>query len=152
MKEISTEIIIEGSSAAVWEVLTDFGRYPTWNPFIREIKGDPIVGSRLELKIMTPRKKIRKYNPVVTVVSPNRELRWYGRALLPGILDGERIFKISDSENQTTRFEHKEIFGGLGALIGGKFLVNDILESENNMNRALKHEVESKSKTMADLK
>ena len=75
MKEISTEITIEGSSAAVWDVLTDFGSYPTWNPFIREIKGDPIVGSKLELKIMTPRKKIRKYNPVVTVVTPNRELR-----------------------------------------------------------------------------
>ena len=71
---------------------------------------------------------------------------------MPGILDGERIFKISNDASQSVRFEHKEIFGGLGALIGGKFLVKDIFESENNMNKALKWEVESKNKTMTELK
>ena len=50
MKEISTEIIIQGSSADVWNVLTDFRSYPRWNPFIKEIRGDLIVGSKLELK------------------------------------------------------------------------------------------------------
>lgn len=152
MKEISTEIIIQGSSADVWNVLTDFRSYPRWNPFIKEIRGDLIVGSKLELKIVTPKKKIRTYNPVVTVVTPDSELRWYGRAFMPGILDGERIFKISNDAGQSVRFEHKEIFGGLGALIGGKFLVKDIFESENNMNKALKLEVESKNKTMTELK
>ena len=152
MKEISTEIIIQGSSADVWNVLTDFRSYPRWNPFIKEIRGNLIVGSKLELKIVTPKKKIRTYNPVVTVVTPDSELRWYGRAFMPGILDGERIFKISNDASQSVRFEHKEIFGGLGALIGGKFLVKDIFESENNMNKALKLEVESKNKTMTELK
>lgn len=152
MKEISTEITIQATKADVWTVLTDFRSYPRWNPFIQEIKGDLKVGSKLELKIVTPQKKIRKYNPVVTVVSPNNELRWQGKAFMPGILDGERIFRISNEAETLVRFEHKEIFGGLGALIGGKFLVKDIFESESNMNRALKLEVESKNKTMADLR
>jgi|1185.fasta_scaffold51317_2 hypothetical protein len=152
MKEISTEILIQGSSADVWNVLTDFRSYPRWNPFIKEIRGDLIVGSKLELKIVTPKKKIRTYNPVVTVVTPNSELRWYGRAFMPGILDGERIFKISHNGSQSIRFEHKEIFSGLGALIGSRFLVKDVFESENNMNTALKLEVESKNKTMTELR
>jgi hypothetical protein len=152
MKEISTEILIQGSGADVWNVLTDFRSYPRWNPFIKEIRGDLIVGSKLELKIVTPKKKIRTYNPVVTVVTPNSELRWYGRAFMPGILDGERIFKISHNGSQSVRFEHKEIFSGLGALIGSRFLEKDVFESENNMNTALKLEVESKNKTMTELR
>jgi hypothetical protein len=152
MKEISTEIVIQGSSVDVWNVLTDFRSYPRWNPFIKEIRGDLIVGSKLELKIVTPKKKIRTYNPVVTVVTPNSELRWYGRAFMPGILDGERIFRINHNGSQSVRFEHKEIFSGLGALIGSRFLVKDVFESENNMNTALKLEVESKNKTMTELR
>ena len=152
MKEISTEITILASRADVWSVLTDFRSYPRWNPFIKEIKGDLKVGSKLELKIVTPQNKIRRYNPVVTLITPNSELRWAGRAFMPGILDGERIFRITTVANDSVRFEHKEIFGGLGALIGGKFLVKDILESENSMNRALKLEVESKNRTMEELR
>jgi hypothetical protein len=152
MKEISTEITIQATKADVWNVLTDFRSYPRWNPFIQEIKGDLKVGSKLELKIVTPKKRIRKYTPVVTLVSPNSELRWHGKAFMPGLLDGERIFRLSNEGETLVRFEHKEIFGGIGALIGSKFLVKDIFESENNMNQALKLEVESKNKTMADLR
>lgn len=147
MKEISTEINIQGSIEDVWNVLTDFPSYPKWNPFIRHITGHPIVGSRLELEIMTPKKKIRKYSPIVTSVIPNSELRWHGKSFIPGILDGEHIFKINENSARSIRFEHKEIFSGVGALIGGKFLVRDILESENKMNQALKREVEYKTKT-----
>ncbi|HEY7570248.1 MAG TPA: SRPBCC domain-containing protein [Nitrososphaeraceae archaeon] len=152
MKEISTEITIQATKADVWNVLTDFRSYPRWNPFIQEIKGDLKVGSKLELKIVTPKKRIRKYTPVVTLVSPNSELRWHGKAFMPGLLDGERIFRLSNEGETLVRFEHKEIFGGIGALIGSKFLAKDIFESENNMNQALKLEVESKNKTMADLR
>jgi hypothetical protein len=152
MKEISTEITIQATKADVWNVLTDFRSYPRWNPFIQEIKGDLKVGSKLELKILTPKRRIRKYNPVVTLVLPNSELRWHGKAFIPGILDGERIFRLSNEAETLVRFEHKEIFGGIGALVGSKFLVKDIFESENKMNQALKMEVESKNKTMSDLR
>ena len=34
MKEIITETIVDTKPEKVWEVLTDFENYPTWNPFI----------------------------------------------------------------------------------------------------------------------
>ena len=44
MKEIKTEIIIDSKPEKVWEVLTDFENYPTWNPFIQNISGEQKVG------------------------------------------------------------------------------------------------------------
>ncbi len=39
MKKIETEIIIDAPVTTVWQVLTDFERHPTWNPFIKAIAG-----------------------------------------------------------------------------------------------------------------
>ena len=45
MKEIKTEII-DTKPEKVWEVLTDFENYPTWNPFIQNI----LENKKLELR------------------------------------------------------------------------------------------------------
>ena len=40
-KEIVREIEINAPPSRVWQVLTDFEKYPTWNPFIKKITGIP---------------------------------------------------------------------------------------------------------------
>lgn len=50
MKELRTEIEINASPNQVWEVLSDFGSYPTWNPFITEVCGVPKEGERLVIR------------------------------------------------------------------------------------------------------
>jgi len=47
MKEVFSEIEIQATADRVWQVLTDFARYPEWNPFIRRISGEPKEGTRL---------------------------------------------------------------------------------------------------------
>ena len=57
MKEIRTEIQINASASAVWNVLTDFRAYPDWNPFMVYLKGKPAVGERIEVKMVPPGSK-----------------------------------------------------------------------------------------------
>jgi len=40
MKELRSEIEIETSAERVWQLLTDFARFPQWNPFISRASGD----------------------------------------------------------------------------------------------------------------
>jgi hypothetical protein len=43
--ELHTEIEIAATRERVWSILTDFGAYPRWNPFIRSIDGAPEKGA-----------------------------------------------------------------------------------------------------------
>lgn len=139
MKEIRTEIEIAASTQRVWEVLADFARYPEWNPFIREAKGESKEGSRLEIHITTPSGAKRTYEPRVTKVEQGRELRWLGK--VPGFLSGEHIFTLEERAGRTLLI-HREVFGGLLTSFFGKSLDEDVKAGFEEMNRALKKRAE----------
>ncbi|HET7149609.1 MAG TPA: SRPBCC domain-containing protein [Candidatus Nitrosopolaris sp.] len=141
MKEIKTEIEINASAERVWQVLTDFDHFPDWNPFIREIIGSIKEGSKLEIHISTSNGKNRTYRPTLTKIEPNHELRWYGKGLLPGLLNGERIFTIETLEQSRVRFIHREIFSGIGTFLAVR-MDKDIRHTFEEMNYALKKKVE----------
>ena len=83
MEELHSEIEIKASAERVWELLTDFASYPEWNPFIRQISGEPITGERLEVRIEPPGGRGMTFRPTVLNVEDNRELRWLGHLLVP---------------------------------------------------------------------
>lgn len=49
MKTVTATIDIDAPPRAVWDVLTDLGRYPVWNPLFRSAAGDTTV-ARLTLR------------------------------------------------------------------------------------------------------
>lgn len=107
-----------------------------------KVVGDAKLGSKITVKIQTARGKQRTYNPIITKFEINRELRWKGKSFLPGIFDGERIFIIEKSNNKVL-FLHKEIFRGLGVKLVGDKLDEDLRESFDKMNNALKIRAEN---------
>lgn len=143
MKEITTRIEIKSKPEKVWKVLTNFQLYKYWNPFIIRISGSPVKGEKIEIELRTAAKKTRIYSPVITEVKPPTELRWYGKAILPLILDGEHIFTIQENNQHDTIFTQKEIFKGLGSYFGSTRMFNDIRDSFQMMNSSLKLRVES---------
>jgi hypothetical protein len=143
LKEITTRIEIKSKPEKVWKVLTNFQLYKYWNPFIIRISGSPVKGEKIEIELRTAAKKTRIYSPVIIEVKPPTELRWYGKAILPLILDGEHIFTIQENNQHDTIFTQKEIFKGLGSYFGSTRMFNDIRDSFQMMNSSLKLRVES---------
>ena len=94
MRLIDTRIEIAAPAARVWGVLTDFPRFPEWNPFITRIEGTPEPGAPLRVQIKPPGESAMTFTPTVLVARPEKELRWRGRLLLPGIFDGEHAFEL----------------------------------------------------------
>jgi hypothetical protein len=91
-RRIETRIEILAPPARVWSVLTDFAEMTTWNPFITSISGDLRPGAPLQVHIAPPGQKGMRFKPRIVTVRSERELRWLGRLLLPGIFDGEHYF------------------------------------------------------------
>ena len=87
------------------------------------------------------------FRPTVLCAESNREFRWQGRLLLPGIFDGEHYFKIEPSSDDRTRFTHGERFTGILVPLLKSKLDEEIKASFEIMNRALKKRVEPQGET-----
>ena len=113
MRRIATAIDIDAPADAIWRVLVDFPAYPEWNPFIRRITGEAKVGAKLEVTAQPVNRKPMTFRPTVRVATPDRELLWLGRVLLPCIFDGEHGFRVVPEEASRCRLEQFESFRGL---------------------------------------
>jgi hypothetical protein len=113
MKSIDTSIDIAAPSETVWDVLTDLGYYPVWNPFITRIAGDLQVGQRLTVTLQPPNGRGMTFRPTLRVVEPKRRLVWLGRLLIPGVFDGRHEFTLSPTNTGGTILCQRETFTGL---------------------------------------
>lgn len=107
-KHIKTTIEIKASPEKVWSILTDYKKYPEWNPFINSIAGEVKEGMQIHVKIQN-----MSFKPTVLVYQQNSELKWLGHLLVKGLFDGEHRFLLTDNGNGTTTFEHSETFDGI---------------------------------------
>ena len=136
--ELKTEIEINASSEAVWNLLTDTSSFPEWNPFIRRLQGDLKVGQKLTVFIQPSGTRGMEFKPVVLKVEPNKELRWLGRLILPGLFDGEHIFQIGPVGSGRVLFRQREIFSGIFVPLLKNSLDTDTRRGFNEMNQKLK--------------
>jgi hypothetical protein len=142
MKELYSEIEIAASAERVWRLLTDFASYPEWNPFIRRISGEPTTGERLEVRIEPPGGRGMTFRPTVLNAEDNRELRWLGHLLVPGLFDGEHSLAIQLLGENHVRFVQREAFRGLLVPLFARSLDNNTQRGFEEMNRALKERAE----------
>jgi len=138
MKEIRTEILIQSEPERVWDIFSDFKSYPRWNPFIHSVDGEVCAGNRILIRLTPPDAKPVSFKPAVLLVNQNRELRWLGHFIIPGLFDGEHIFELADNKNGTTTFIQREIFTGILVPLLKKMLDNNTRRGFEMMNRKLK--------------
>ena len=143
MKELHSEIEIAASAQRVWDILTDFSSYPQWNPFIRRISGEAKIGERLDVHLEPPESRGVTLKPKVLNIEPNRELRWLGHLLVPGLFDGDHTLAIEPLEENRVRFVQREAFKGLLVPLLARSLDNNTRRGFEAMNRALKERAEA---------
>lgn len=143
MYELRTEIKINASAEQAWEILADFPRHPEWNPFITSLTGEPVVGATLKVAICPPGGKPMRFAPKVLVADPNRQLRWLGRFLVPGLFDGEHYFQFEPIAEGQVRLIHGERFSGLLVPLLKSSLETGTRAGFEAMNQALKARAEA---------
>ena len=145
MKVLNTAIDIEASKETVWDILVDFEKYPTWNPFIKSIKGDLKVRNKLEVSIQPPGAKVFKFKPKVTSYKRYKEFSWLGSLFMYGLFDGHHVFEIAENQNGTSKLIHKESFRGILVPILWNKLNTETRMGFESMNKSLKELAENES-------
>ncbi|KAF5598212.1 ankyrin repeat [Fusarium pseudocircinatum] len=119
MREIQESITISAPPSQVWRVLMDLNSWSKWNTFVTSIEvqaphNELAVGSKQTITI----DKTQSYTNVVSVLQPEKELRWNGSILKPIIFDTEHWCCLEAvEEGRSTRFTQGERFSGILAPI-----------------------------------
>ena len=143
MKELRTEIQIKASPDKIWAVLTDFKKYPEWNPMIKSFEGKLAIGEKVTVRLQQPGSSAMTFKPTITLMIPNKTFRWQGHLLISGLFDGEHIFEIEDKKNGTSTFIHRENFKGILIPLFKKMIEVNTKQGFELMNVELKKRCES---------
>ncbi len=136
MIRLETEATLDASPTEVWQVLTDFARYPEWNPLLLEARGDARPGARVAMRVTAPDGSGKRYGFTATLVrcEPGQALEWTGG--VRGVLSGLHYFRLSP-EGTGTRLVHGEDFSGLLITLMGRKRIEAFKPAYEGLNRAL---------------
>lgn len=138
MNYLETKIQINASPEKVWAILTDFKNYPTWNPFIKSIEGEMIVGKQFKARIEPPEAQGMSFSPVLLAFEPNVEFRWKGKLLVKGFFDGEHQFTLIKNSDSSTTLIQSEKFSGILVPLFSKMINNNTRKGFEMMNEKIK--------------
>lgn len=141
---IETTVDIEARTAQVWSVLVDFDSHARWNPFLTSVRGRAAAGETLKVTAALPGMDSASFEPLILVAEPERELRWRGKFVVPGLFDGEHVFILESLDDGRTRLHHAEKFTGLIVAFGPNSLFEATKAGFEAMNAALKIEAETR--------
>jgi hypothetical protein len=139
---IKTETIINAPAERVWAEMTDFGSFPSWNPFVRAAEGRLEPGERLKIRLQLDHGLKMTFRPRVTVVKPNRELRWLATLGRPGVFDVDRAFQIEPRDGGVRFVMSEECTGWLTPLMFATNLEAQLYRGYDAFNEALRKRVE----------
>ena len=142
VREVTTAIEIHAPAASVWEALTDFSRYPLWNPFILAANGPLKVGAKIKMRIRLHDGIRITIRPTILKVETEIELCWLGRLLVPGLVDGEHHLVILPTDSGSVQLLQREVYRGLLVPVLWPRLQKDARSGFEAMNRALKRLLE----------
>lgn len=135
--KIETSILIHATPTIVWSILTEFEKYPEWNPFVKSLKGSVAEGKQIEVQLPG-----MKFKPTVVTFKPEQEFAWLGHLWIKGLFDGRHSFRLVDNNDGTTTFYHSENFSGILVPIFKQKLLKDTLNGFEHMNQKLKARAE----------
>jgi hypothetical protein len=141
-KQLTSQIDIDATSERVWQVLSDFGSYPQWNPFITSAVGQAQPSTRLVMGMQPVGARGVTLRPTVLEATPGHRLRWVGRYGMTGIFDAEHSFTITPREEGGVRLSQDERFKGVLVPLMARSLDRHTRPAFEAMNTALKHRAE----------
>ena len=92
---VHEETIVNAPRRLVWQLLTDFDGYQSWNPYVTRANGEARTGEQLALRLDPEHEEAQDVVCDVITVKEVRKLYWRCRNHdVPGVLDREHTFRL----------------------------------------------------------
>ena len=140
MKEYHTSIQIDQPIKAVWDFLTDFEKYPEWNPLVGELTGELIEGATIKTYI---RPLAKAFYPILLSVKQGSEIEWQGFQGAKFLLAGRHYYRLKSLDAQRTQLDHGEYFTGLFSFFISPSLLKKMEDTFIHHNETLKRLLEN---------
>lgn len=147
MKKVHTQIDINAPVRKVWKLITDLEGYVDWNPFVVMGQGPIRQGEKITVRAEPDGAPGKTFRPVITRLVPEKELRWLGHFILPGLVDGEHIHILEPLDENRTRYIHDDEFSGWLLPMVWPKLEHVTRIGFEKMNMALKNHLEKSGNT-----
>lgn len=140
MTTYAAKRLINADPQTIWDLLTDAGGYPNWNPAVLGIEGTIAAGEKIRLtSIVDPK---RTFKLTVTEFGPPHKMVWADGMPL-GLFKGVRTYRITPQADGPTEFAMEEVFSGLLEPMISKS-IPDLTESFEQFADGLKRAAESR--------
>jgi uncharacterized protein YndB with AHSA1/START domain len=100
---IERTLEIDAPAAVVWEVLTDFARYPEWNPFVLECRSTLKPGEAFDMRVKLMSRPQRQVEWVLEHV-PGQRFAYQMKPFPLGALRSRRSHEVEPLGEQRTRY------------------------------------------------
>lgn len=110
--ELRSEVQINAPVPHVYRILSDFERYPEWNPFVTRVRGPLTVGQQLAVELSLPEGSSYDLAVQLTQVRENAEIRWRARYGAAWLLSLDHFFQLSELPGGKTRAVQGQDFSG----------------------------------------
>jgi uncharacterized protein YndB with AHSA1/START domain len=107
----SEEIVINAPASIVWDVIVDFANYGLWNTFCPSIKGEPVVGSPVEMQVDMgngPQLQVE----YVTKVEPIHTIVWSMENKPGDPIHADRMQRVTPIDDHSCRYWTIDDFSG----------------------------------------
>jgi hypothetical protein len=143
MRLLRTEIAIQASPRAIWDILGDIDRYGEWNAVLFDVSGRLAPGEFIDATIRFSNAETHRFRAKVIQVVEERELRWVSEVPGETISRAEHYFVLTPLADGSTHLEHCEAFDGPLADLIWSMMDSVGRRNYQEMNRALKARAEA---------
>ena len=142
MRTISTSVQIDVPLADAWAFLSNFKRYPEWNPYLRRVCGELRSGATISVDLQPEKGPVRTFQREVMDVVDGSHFSWRSQILSPWVFQGYHTFRVSECGSAATLFENLEEFSGFLVPLMWPFVSQSIQGRFEAMNNEMKRVLE----------
>jgi hypothetical protein len=134
---------VDAPVESAWSVLSDTDAYGSWNPLVRQLKGQLTPGGKIEVSLALAGRKPQRMAPRIVGCEPGRSFEWLGQFGPRGVFDGRHRFELRPIDEGRCELVHSEVLSGALIPFFKRMLTGPTPDAFVALNEAFKARVES---------